>query len=42
VQVTGPSGWTPVAQAGMKVDAGTATVSAVQEAPIDVAIQFQR
>jgi hypothetical protein len=42
VQVTGPSGWTPVAQAGMKVDGGTATVSAVQEAPIDVAIQFQR
>jgi hypothetical protein len=42
VQVTGPSGWKPVAQAGMKVDGATATVSAVQEAPIDVAIQFQR
>ena len=37
VQVTAPAGWTPVPQAGMEVQDSTATVSAVQSAPVDVA-----
>lgn len=42
VQVTAPPGWVPVAQAGMKVQGATATVSAVQSAPVNVAMQFER
>jgi hypothetical protein len=42
VQVSGPSGWTPVAQPGMKVEGPTATVSAVQSAPVNVGIEFER
>jgi len=42
VQVTAPPGWVPVAQPGMKVQGATATVSAVQSAPVNVAMQFER
>jgi hypothetical protein len=42
VQVTAPAGWAPIATPGMKVQGSTATVSAVQDAPVNVAIQFQR
>ena len=42
VQVTAPQGWTPVATAGMKVEGSTANVSAVQNAPVNVSIQFQK
>jgi hypothetical protein len=42
VQVVAPDGWSPVAAPGMKVTDGTATVSAIQSAPIDVAIRFQK
>jgi hypothetical protein len=42
VQVTGPSGFQPVAQPGQKVEGTTATVSAVQSGPVDVGIAFQR
>ena len=42
VQVTPPPGWGPVVQPGMKVSGGTATVSAVLEAPTNVAIRFEK
>ncbi len=42
VQVTPPPGWGPVVQPGMKVDGGTATVSAVLEGPLEVGIRFER
>ena len=42
VQVSAPQGWTPVAQNGMNVQGSTATVSAVQSAPVNVAISFER
>jgi hypothetical protein len=42
VQVTPPSGWGPVVQPGMKVSEGTATVSAVLEAPTTVAMRFEK
>jgi hypothetical protein len=42
VQVTAPSGWTPVAMDGMNVQGSTATVSAIQSAPVNVAISFER
>lgn len=42
VQVTAPPGWTPVPQGGMEVKDSTATVSAVQSAPVDVLMQFER
>jgi hypothetical protein len=42
VQVTAPVGWTPVAQEGMNVQGSTATVSAIQNAPVNVAIDFER
>ena len=42
VQVTGPPGFAPVRQAGMDVQDTTATVSAVQAAPVDVLIEFER
>jgi hypothetical protein len=41
-QVTAPQGWTPVAQNGMNVQGSTATVSAIQSAPVNVAISFER
>ena len=40
--VTAPSGWTPVVQDGMNVAGSTATVSAIQSAPVNVAISFER
>jgi len=42
VQVTPPPGWGPVVQPGMKVSGGTATVSAVLEAPTNVAMRFEK
>ena len=42
VQVTPPTGWRPVKQSGMKTEGGTATVSAVQNAPVNVLIEFER
>jgi hypothetical protein len=42
VQVTGPVGWQPVPVPGMQVQDATATVSAVQSAPVDVLMEFQR
>jgi len=42
VQVTPPLGWGPVVQPGMKVSEGTATVSAVLEAPTTVAMRFEK
>lgn len=42
VQVTPPQGWGPVAQPGMKISEGTATVSAVLDAPIDVMMRFEK
>jgi hypothetical protein len=42
VQVTPPPGWGPVVQPGMKVSEGTATVSAVLEAPTNVAMRFEK
>lgn len=41
VQVTAPPGWQPVAQDGMNVQGSTATVSAVQDAPVNVGIDFR-
>ena len=41
VQVTPPNGFAPVRQPGMKITDSTATVSAVQAAPIDIAIEFE-
>jgi hypothetical protein len=42
VQVSAPPGWTPVSQNGMNVQGTTATVSAIQSAPVNVAISFER
>ena len=42
VRVTPPAGWAPVAQEGMQVTGGVAQVSAVQDAPVNVSIGFQR
>ncbi len=42
VQVTPPTGWRPVKQSGMKTEGGTATVSAVQNAPVNVQMEFER
>jgi hypothetical protein len=42
VQVTPPTGWGPVVQPGMKVSEGTATVSAVLDSPVDVAMRFEK
>ena len=42
VQVTAPPGWTPTPQDGMNVQASTATVSAVQSAPVNVSMEFRR
>ena len=42
VQVTAPPGWLPAPQPGMRIDGSTATVSAVQSAPVNAAITFER
>lgn len=42
VTVTPPPGWTPVEAAGQIQQGTTATVSAVQDAPVDVTIRFTR
>ncbi len=42
VQVTPPAGYAPVRQQGMKITDATATVSAVQGAPVNVAIAFEK
>ena len=42
VRVTPPAGWSPIPEPGMKVTAGAAEVSAVQDAPVNVSIGFQR
>ena len=42
VQVTPPAGYAPVRQPGMKITDATATVSAVQGAPVNVAIAFEK
>ena len=42
VQVTAPPGYAPVAQEGMNVQGTSATVSAVQDAPVNVGIDFER
>ena len=42
VTVTPPPGWTPVAQPGQILQDSTASVSAVQDAPVDVTIRFTR
>jgi len=36
VQVTAPTGWTPIPLEGQQVSGSTATVSAIQSAPVDV------
>jgi hypothetical protein len=40
VQVTGPQGFRPVKQGGMKINEATATLSAVQSGPVDATIRF--
>lgn len=42
VQVTGPQGFRPVKQGGMKINEGTATLSAIQSGPVDATIRFTR
>jgi hypothetical protein len=42
VQVSAPTGWVPVPQQGMLTQGSTATVSAVQSAPVNVAMSFTR
>ena len=42
VRVTPPAGFTPVAAPGMQVTEGTAQISAVQDAPVNVSIDFKR
>ena len=42
VRVTPPAGFTPIAAPGMQVTEGTAQVSAVQDAPVNVSIGFKR
>ena len=41
VQVTPPAGFSPVRQPGMKITDSTATVSAVQDGPLDIGISFE-
>ena len=41
-QVTGPAGFTPIRQPGMKVSEATGTVSAVQSGPVNAEIGFKR
>ena len=41
VQVTPPAGFSPVRQPGMKITDSTATVSAVQDGPLDIGITFE-
>jgi len=40
LQVTGPQGFSPVKQGGMKINEATATPSAVQSGPVDATIRF--
>jgi len=40
LQVTGPQGFSPVKQGGMKINEATATLSAVQSGPVDATIRF--
>ena len=42
LQVTGPQGFTPVKQAGMKITDATATLSAVQSGPVEATIRFNQ
>ena len=42
VQVTAPTGWAPIPLDGQQVSGSTATVSAIQSAPIDVRIGFRQ
>lgn len=42
VQVTGPTGWSPVKQPGVKITGATATLSAVQAGPVNAEIRFTR
>jgi len=42
VRVTGPPGWVPVPTEGMLVTGQTAEVSALQDGPVNVAIDFER
>ncbi len=42
VQVTAPPGWNPIPEPGMNVNGTTATVSAVQSAPVNAEITFER
>jgi hypothetical protein len=42
VQVTPPAGYAPERQPGMKITNATATVSAVQGAPVNVSIAFEK
>lgn len=42
VSVTAPQGWSPVAQAGMNLVGSTLTASAVQDAPVNVQMEFTR
>ena len=42
VQVTGPDGFEPERQPGMKITEGTATLSAVQSGPVNAEIGFSR
>lgn len=41
VQVTPPTGFSPVRQPGMDITNNTATVSAVQDSPLDIGISFE-
>ena len=41
-QVTGPAGFTPIRQPGMKISEATGTVSAVQSGPVNAEIGFKR
>ena len=41
-QVTGPAGFTPIRQPGMKISEATGTVSAVQSGPVNAEIGFTR
>ena len=42
VQVTPPAGYAPVRQPGMQITDATATVSAVQDSPLGIALRFER
>jgi hypothetical protein len=42
VRATAPQGWSPVGTTGMNVSGQTAEVSAVQSAPVDVRIAFEK